>query len=61
MRLRHCCLKVPKGPFRAKNATTIETLVNYYAVVFLLRPPDHYAVNLLSEEKRLENQGKWSA
>ena len=29
----------PKGPFRTKNTTTIEKIVNYYAVVFLLRPP----------------------
>ena len=28
-----------KGPFRTKNTTTIAKLVNYYAVVFLLRPP----------------------
>ena len=27
-----------KGPFRTKNTTTIEKLVNYYAVAFLLRP-----------------------
>ena len=30
----------PKGPFRTKNATTIVKIVNYYAVVFLLRPPN---------------------
>ena len=30
----------PKGPFRTKNTTTIAKIVNYYAVVFLLRPPD---------------------
>ena len=30
----------PKGPFRTKNTTTIEKIVNYYAVVFLLRPPN---------------------
>ena len=32
--------QLPKGPFRTKNTTTIAKLVNYYAVVFLLRPPD---------------------
>ena len=32
-------LQLPKGPFRTKNVTTIVKLVNYYAVVFLLRPP----------------------
>ena len=31
---------LPKGPFRTKNTTTIAKIVNYYAVVFLLRPPD---------------------
>ena len=30
---------LPKGPSRIKNTTTIEKVVNYYAVVFLLRPP----------------------
>ena len=33
-------LLYPKGPFRTKNTTTIAKIVNYYAVVFLLRPPD---------------------
>ena len=28
-----------EGPFRTKNTTTIAKIVNYYAVVFLLRPP----------------------
>ena len=28
-----------QGPFRTKNTTTIVKTVNYYAVVFLLRPP----------------------
>ena len=32
-------LGVPKGPFRTKNTTTIAKIVNYYAIVFLLRPP----------------------
>ena len=27
-----------KGPFRTKNTLTIAKIVNYYAVVFLLRP-----------------------
>ena len=31
---------MPKGPFRTKNTTTIVKIVNYYAVVFLLRPPN---------------------
>ena len=31
---------LPKGPFRTKNTTTIVKIVNYYAVVFLLRPPN---------------------
>ena len=30
----------PKGPFRTKNTTTIVKIVNYYAAVFLLRPPN---------------------
>ena len=31
---------LPKGPFRTKNTTTIVKIVNYYAIVFLLRPPN---------------------
>ena len=31
---------LPKGPFRTKNTTTIAKIVNYYTVVFLLRPPN---------------------
>ena len=30
----------PKGPFRTKNTTAIAKIVNYYAVLFLLRPPN---------------------
>ena len=30
----------PKGPFRTENTTTIVQTANYYAVVFLLRPPN---------------------
>ena len=30
---------LPKGPFRTKNTTATAKIVNYYAVVFLLRPP----------------------
>ena len=30
----------PKGPFGTKNTATIAKIVNYYSVVFLLRPPD---------------------
>ena len=30
----------PKGPFRTKNTTMIVKIVNYYAVVILLRPPN---------------------
>ena len=33
-------MTIPKGPFRTKNTTTIVKIVNYYAVVFLLRPPN---------------------
>ena len=33
-------LEKPKGPFRTKNTTAIAKIVNYYAVVFLLRPPN---------------------
>ena len=29
-----------KGPFRTKNTTAIAKIVNYYAVLFLLRPPN---------------------
>ena len=31
---------IPKGPFRTKNTTMITKMVNYYAVVFSLRPPN---------------------
>ena len=30
----------PKGPFRTKNTTAIAKIVNYYAVLFSLRPPN---------------------
>ena len=30
---------LPKGPICTKNTTTVEKIVNYYAVAFLLRPP----------------------
>ena len=33
-------MEQPKGPFRTKNTTTIVKIVNYYAVVFLLRAPN---------------------
>ena len=33
-------VQFPKGPFRTKNTTTIANIVNYYGVVFLLRPPN---------------------
>ena len=33
-------LLVPKGPFRTKTTTMIAKIVNYYAVLLLLRPPD---------------------
>ena len=32
--------ELPEGPFRTKNTTTIAKIVNYYAVVFSLRPPN---------------------
>ena len=41
--LSGCVLKsggLPKGPFRTQNTTTIVKIVNYYAVVLLLRPPN---------------------
>ena len=34
------CDTPPKGPFRTKNTTTIAKTVNFYAEVFLLRPPN---------------------
>ena len=42
---------MPKGPFRTKNTTTIAKIVNYYAIVFLLRPP-----NLLRRGPFLERE-----
>ena len=43
--------KLPKGPFRTKTTTAIAKIVNYYAVVFLLRPP-----NLLRQGPLLERE-----
>ena len=45
----------PKGPFRTKNATTIAKIVNYYAVVFLLRPPDSLLRRPFSEKENVCN------
>ena len=44
-------MQIPKGPFRTKNTTAIAKIVNYYAVVFLLRPP-----NLLRRGPFLERE-----
>ena len=50
----------PKGPFRTKNTTTIAKMVNYYAVVFLLRPPDLLRRGPFSERENVCNsQEKW--
>ena len=46
---------IPKGPFRTKNATTIAKRVNYYAVVFLLRPPDLLRCGPFSERESVCN------
>ena len=48
-------LGVPKGPFRTKNTTTIAKIVNYYAVVFLLRPPDLLRHGPFSERENVCN------
>ena len=45
----------PKGPFRTKNTTTIAKIVNYYAVVFLLRPPDLLRHGPFSERENVCN------
>ena len=45
----------PKGPFRTKNATMIAKIVNYYAVVFLLRPPDLLRRGPFSERENVCN------
>ena len=45
----------PKGPFRTKNATTIAKIVNCYAVVFLLRPPNLLRRGPLFERKNVCN------
>ena len=47
--------QVPKGPFRTKNTTTIAKIVNYYAVVFLLRPPDLLRRGPFSERESVCN------
>ena len=46
---------MPKGPFRTKNTTTIAKIVNYYAVVFLLRPPNLVRRGPLFERKNVCN------
>ena len=46
---------IPKGPLRTKNTTTIAKIVNYYAVVFLLRPPDLLRRGPFSERENVCN------
>ena len=46
---------VPKGPSRTKNTTTIAKIVNYYAVVFLLRPPNLLRRGPFSERENVCN------
>ena len=46
---------VPKGPFRTKNTTAIEKIVDYYAVVFLLRPPNLLRCGPFFERKHVCN------
>ena len=46
---------LPKGPFRTKNTTTIVKIVNYYAVVFLLRPPNLVRSGPFFERKNVCN------
>ena len=46
---------LPEGPFRTKNTTTIAEIVNYYAVVFLLRPPDLLRHGPFSERENVSN------
>ena len=45
----------PKGPFRTKKTTAIEKIVNYYAVVFLLRPPNLLRRGPFSERESVCN------
>ena len=45
----------PKGPFRTKNTTKIVKIVNYYAVVFLLRPPNLVRSGPFFERKNVCN------
>ena len=45
----------PKGPFRTKNTTTIVKIVNCYAVVFLLRPPNLVRSGPFFERKNVCN------
>ena len=46
---------LPKGPFRTKKTTTIAKVVNYHAVVFLLRPPDSLRRGPFSERENVCN------
>ena len=48
-------IQIPKGPFRTKNTTTIAKIVNYYAVVFLLRPPNLLRPGPFLERKNVCN------
>ena len=48
---------LPKASFRTKN-TTIEKIVNYYAVVFLLRPPYLLRRRHFSERKNVFDSKK---
>ena len=50
------CRALPKGPFRTKNTTTIAKIVNYYAVVFLLGPPDLLRGPFLERENVCNSQ-----
>ena len=47
--------RLPKGPFRTKNTTTIAKISNYYAVVFLLRPPNLLRRGPFLEKKHVCN------
>ena len=44
-----------KGPFRTKNTTTTTKIANYYAVVFLLRPPNLVCRGPFFERKNVCN------
>ena len=55
-----CKLQQPKGPRRTKKTTATQNIVNYYAEVFSLRPPDLLRRGrFLRREQCMYTLGNW--